>query len=195
VPSTVAGADPDQLAAAVLSTVGFPCVVKQRRSRMGTGVIRCDARDHLEAVLDSLWRLGDEVVVQSFVDCGGSSLRLLVAGDQVAAAARFTAAAGEWRSNAARGGNAAAHSPTPRERELAIAAARALGLGHCGVDLLPGQSTAVVEVNPTPGFLSLEAATGIDVAAAIVAHAVGLEPGPRQGQRQEPASAGSDQRR
>jgi RimK family alpha-L-glutamate ligase len=174
VPATLAGADPEQLAGAATSSLGFPCVVKQRRSRMGTGVVRCDARDHLEAVLDSLWRLGDEVVVQSFVDCGGASLRLLVVGDQVVASARFTAAAGEWRSNAACGGTAVAHSPTVRERELAIEAARELRLGQCGVDLLPGELPLVVEVNPTPGFLTLEDATGVDVAAAMVAHAIGL---------------------
>jgi len=166
---TVAGADPESLAQAS-SGLGFPVVVKQRRSRMGVGVIRCDARDHLEAVLDSLWRVGDEVVVQRFVDTGGVSCRLLVVGDRVVASARFQAAPPEWRSNAARGGTATPYSPTRKEEELALAAARALGLGVCGVDLLPTAESAVVaEVNPTPGFRSLEQATGIDVAAAIVA--------------------------
>ena len=174
VPATVAGADPEQLARAAASRCGFPCVVKQRRSRMGTGVIRCDAQDHLEAVLDSLWRVGDEVVVQSWVEAAGASLRLLVVGGEIAAAARFTAAPGEWRSNAARGATAAAHTPTPGERKLAVEAASVLGLGQCGVDLLPGDRTVVVEVNPTPGFCHLEAATGVDVAGAMVAHAVAV---------------------
>jgi ribosomal protein S6--L-glutamate ligase len=54
-----------------------------------------------------------------------------------------------------------------------VAAAEALGLGQCGVDLLMGASGPIVlEVNPTPGFLRLEEATGIDVARAIVAHAI-----------------------
>ena len=77
VPRTLAGADPESLAAAA-GRLGFPVVVKQRRSRMGVGVIRCDACDQLEAVLDTLWRLGDEVVVQRYHDTGGTSLRLLV---------------------------------------------------------------------------------------------------------------------
>jgi ribosomal protein S6--L-glutamate ligase len=54
-----------------------------------------------------------------------------------------------------------------------VAAAAALGLGHCGVDLVNGDSGPVVlEVNPTPGFLRLEEATGVDVARALVEHAV-----------------------
>jgi ribosomal protein S6--L-glutamate ligase len=173
VPDTVAGADPEALAAAAAERLGFPVVVKQRRSRMGVGVIRCAARDQLDAVLDSLWRLGDEVVVQRFHDAGGESLRLLVVGDRVAASARLRATDGDWRSNAARGGRAVGHRPSPEEERLAVAAARAVGLGQCGVDLLPGERTVVVEVNPTPGFQHLEAASGVDVARALVEHALG----------------------
>lgn len=174
VPDTLAGADPESLAEAAARRLGFPVIVKQRRSRMGVGVIRCDARDQLDAVLDSLWRLGDEVIVQRFHDARGESLRLLVVNGRVAAAARLRAADGDWRSNAARGGRAAAHQPSSDEERLALAAARAIGLGHCGVDLLPGERTVVLEVNPTPGFRHLEAASGIDVARALVEHALGI---------------------
>jgi RimK family alpha-L-glutamate ligase len=174
VPSTLAGADPETLAAAVVGHFGLPAVVKQRRSRMGIGVIRCATRDHLEAVLDSLWRVGDEIVVQRWLDGGDSSLRLLVVGEAVVAAARFESHEGEWRSNSARGGSATAHDPSPEERDLAVAAARALGLGHCGVDLVTtADGPVILEVNPTPGFLRLEEASGVDVARAIVAHALG----------------------
>jgi len=172
-PHTLAGADPETLAAAA-GRLGYPVVVKHRRSRMGVGVIRCDARDQLEAVLDTLWRLGDEVVVQRYYDTGGTSLRLLVVRGRVVASARMVAAQGEWRSNAARGGRVVAHQPTPAEERLALSAAAALGLGQCGVDLLPGERTVVVEVNPTPGFRHLEAATGVDVARALVEDALGL---------------------
>lgn len=171
VPTTLAGADPEALARDAAAELGFPVVVKQRRSRMGVGVIRCDAADHLEAVLDSLWRVGDEVVVQEYIPSGGSSLRLLVAGDRVVAAARFSARSGEWRSNAARGGRAAAVEIDDATADLAVRAARTVGLGLCGVDLLPSAAGVVVgELNPSPGFTALEAASGVDVAAAIVTH-------------------------
>ncbi len=175
VPATVAGADPEALAVAARHRLELPVVVKQRRSRMGVGVIRCSSHDHLEAVLDSLWRIGDEVVVQQWIPGGESSIRLLVAGGAMVAAARFRAGSGEWRSNAARGGTAEAWQPPAGEVELALAAARALDLGQCGVDLVHGPDGPVVlEVNPTAGFRALESASGVDVAAAMVAHAVSL---------------------
>jgi RimK family alpha-L-glutamate ligase len=168
VPDTLAGADPEALAGAAADRLGFPVVVKQRRSRMGVGVIRCDSRDQLDAVLDTLWRLGDEVVVQRFHHSGGTSVRVLVVRGRVVASAALRAPAGEWRSNAARGGRAVAYEPSPMEERLALTAATTLGLGSCGVDLLAGERTVVVEVNPTPGFRHLEAATGMDVARVIV---------------------------
>lgn len=169
VPESLAGAEPETLAASAVERLGLPVVVKQRRSRMGVGVIRCATRDHLEAVLDSLWRLGDEVLVQRYLEAGGRSLRLFVAGEVVVAAARLVAPAGEWRSNAARGGRAEAYQPTRAERELALTAAAAVGLRLCGIDLLEAaEGTMVVEVNPSPGFRHLEAATGVDIAAAII---------------------------
>ncbi len=173
VPSTLAGAEPEALAASAVRRLGLPVVVKQRRSRMGVGVIRCTELDHLEAVLDSLWRVGDEVVVQRWMAGGERSYRLLVVGQSVVAAACFKAADGEWRSNAARGGFATPHEPRADECSLATAAANALQLGHCGVDILVGDNgPVVIEVNPTPGFLELERVTGVDVASALVEHAV-----------------------
>jgi RimK family alpha-L-glutamate ligase len=169
----VAGADPEELAAVAVDRLGLPVVVKQRRSRMGVGVVLCRGRDHLESVLDSMWRLGDEVIVQRWIAGGETSHRLLVAGGEVVAAARFRAGPGEWRSNAARGGDATAHRPEPHEIEMAIAAAASLGLGQCGVDLVESADGPIVlEVNPTPGFRRLEAATGIDVARALVSNAI-----------------------
>jgi len=174
-PATLAGAEPETLTSAAVKQLGFPLVVKQRRSRMGVGVIRCDAPDQLEAVLDSLWRLGDEVVIQRFVPCEGVSLRLLVVGGRVVAAARFSARPGEWRSNAARGAAVESYEPAVGEAAAAVTAAAGVGLGVCGVDLLPGPDGAVVcEVNPTPGFVHLESATGLDVAGAIVEELLSL---------------------
>lgn len=173
VPATLAGSDPETLASAAIEHLGLPVVVKQRRSRMGVGVIRCTTGDHLDAVLDSLWRLGDEVVVQRWLPEGATTVRAVVVNGIVVAAAKFCARAGDWRSNAARGATTDPVRLSDDVAGLAVEAAEALGLGHCGVDLvLTGDGPVVLEVNPTPGFLHLERATGIDVAAHIIRGAV-----------------------
>jgi ribosomal protein S6--L-glutamate ligase len=169
-PETVAGSEPEAVAATAAEVCGFPCVVKQRRSRQGTGVIKVSSRAELEAVLDSLWRVGDEVVVQRFCPPGGVSWRVLVLHGEVLGATEHRAAAGEFRANAARGGSVAAVSPDREQCELAVAAAAVTGLSFAGVDLLPdGDRVVVGEVNPTPGWKHFREATGVDVAAHLVA--------------------------
>ena len=61
----------------------------------GSGVIRCGSRAELEAVLDSLWRVGDEVVVQRFCPPGGISRRVLVLDGEVLGATEHHAPDGQ----------------------------------------------------------------------------------------------------
>ena len=173
VPESLVGMDPDLTARAAVDHLGLPVVVKLRRSRMGIGVMLCRALDHLQSVLDTLWRLGDEFLVQQYIPARGVSTRALVVGGQIVAAARFEGVGAEWRSNSAQGGAAAPAELQPEEQTAAVAAAATLGLGICAVDLLTGPNGPLVcEVNPTPGFIRLEETTGIDVAAAIVRFAL-----------------------
>jgi len=168
-PETVAGSEPETLAAAAAALVGFPCVVKQRRSRMGVGVIRCACRAELEAVLDTLWRLGEEVVVQRFCPPGGVTRRVLVLDGEVLGATEHRAGPGEFRANAARGATVAPVALGVAEADLAVAAAAVVGLDFVGVDLLlDGDRWVVGEVNPTPGWKHFAAATGLDVAGRLV---------------------------
>lgn len=169
-PETVAGSEPAEVAAATAAACGFPCVVKLRRSRQGLGVVYCAARAELEAVLDSLWRLGEEVVVQRFCPPGGLSRRVLVLDGEVLGATEHRAAAGEFRANAARGARVKAIAPDGETDALAVAAVGTIGLDFAGVDLLPdGGSWLVGEVNPTPGWHHFSRATGAPVAERLVA--------------------------
>ena len=129
----------------------------------------CTGADHLEAVLDSLWRVGDEVLVQEYVGGSAETARLLVVGGSVVAAARFRGRPGEWRSNAARGGAAEPYTPPEGETALAVAAAGAVGLGLCGIDLAwRGSQPVVLDVNPSPGLRHLQEATRANVADAVI---------------------------
>ncbi|MCJ7442074.1 MAG: RimK family alpha-L-glutamate ligase [Thermoanaerobaculaceae bacterium] len=168
-PETVAGSEPEAVAAAAAAVCGFPCVVKLRRSRRGVGVIRCTGAAELEAVLDSFWRLGEEPVVQRFCPPGGVSRRVLVLEDEVLGATEHRAGAGEFRANAARSAEVRAVELDRGLAELGMSAARVVGLGFAGVDLIPdGERWLVGEVNPSPGWRHFAAATGVPVAERLV---------------------------
>ena len=175
VPRTLVCMDPKLGAEAAVERFAMPVVIKVRSSRMGVGVMLCHRKDHLQSLCDSLWRVGDEFILQEFVPGGNRSIRALVVGDQVVAAARFSSAPGEWRSNGAQGGAAEAVSLSVEDRRLAISAAQAMDLDICGVDLLPAaQGSQICEVNPTPGFIRLQSATGVDVAQKMVRYLLTL---------------------
>jgi RimK family alpha-L-glutamate ligase len=168
-PATVAGSEPGVLAATAAAAFGFPVVVKQRSSRRGIGVIRCAGAAELEAVLDSLWRTGDEVVVQRFCPPGGVSRRVLVLDGEVLGATEHVAPEGEFRANAARGAAVCRIAVDDTVSGLAVCAVRAIGLGFAGVDLIPdGGRWVVAEVNPSPGWTHFAAATGVPVARCVV---------------------------
>ena len=76
---------------------------------------------------------------------------------------------GDFRANLHRGGSAQAATLSAEEKRIAIRAAGALGLGVAGVDLLrSNRGPLLLEVNASPGLEGIEAATGVDVAGAIM---------------------------
>jgi ribosomal protein S6--L-glutamate ligase len=77
---------------------------------------------------------------------------------------------GDFRTNYHLTGWAEAVEPEAAIQSLAVSSARTLGLQVAGVDLVIDQSGRpwVMEVNYSPGFQGIEAATGIDIAGAMV---------------------------
>ncbi|MGA1203890.1 MAG: 30S ribosomal protein S6--L-glutamate ligase, partial [Planctomycetota bacterium] len=74
-----------------------------------------------------------------------------------------------FRPNLHRGGAAEPIVPSAEEREVALAATRAVGLRFAGVDLLAGpEGPVVVEVNGSPGLEGIEGATGLDLAGEAI---------------------------
>jgi len=115
-----------------------------------------------------------QFLVQEFIkEAKGSDIRAFVVGGKVVAAMQRTAKPGEFRSNLHRGGSARQISISRAERETAVAAADAMGLGIAGVDLLRStRGPLVLEVNSSPGLEGIEKATGLDVAGMVIDHII-----------------------
>jgi ribosomal protein S6--L-glutamate ligase len=121
-------------------------------------------------VIQALSGLYANFLVQEFIgEAAGRDLRCFVVGDRVVAAMRRQAPEGDFRANIHRGGSASAVTLSAQEVETAVRAARVMGLGVAGVDLLrSARGPLVLEVNSSPGLEGIEGASGVDVAGAIV---------------------------
>lgn len=149
---------------------GAPLVVKLVEGTQGVGVVLAGTHSAAESVIAAFRQLEADILVQEFIaEAEGGDTRAFVVGDRVVAAMRRQARAGEFRSNLHRGGSAVGVRLEPAEEELALRAARTLGLGVAGVDMIASRrGTLVLEVNASPGLEGIEGATGIDVAGEIV---------------------------
>lgn len=176
VPDTLLSRYPRKLDRLLKLVGGTPVILKLLRGTQGTGVILSESRQSVEAVLETIWSLGEDIMIQRYVEeCRGEDLRILVLGGRVVTAMKRIAAPGEFRANIHRGALGAAVELPKEIGQVAVDAAKALGLGLAGVDILLSKAgPVVIEVNASPGFQGLEAATGVNVARAIVERAVEL---------------------
>ena len=175
-PDTVFGDNPDDTADLLALLGPPPHVIKLNEGTQGAGVMLTEKPSASRGAVETLRGLYANFLVQEFIaEARGADLRCFVVGDRVVAAMRRQAPKGEFRSNLHRGGTAKPVRITRAEAATAVRAARVLGLGVAGVDMLRSKrGPLVLEVNSSPGLEGIEAATGVDVAGCIVSHVVGL---------------------
>ncbi len=156
----------------IKSVGGAPLVVKIIESTQGNGVVLAETQKAAESLITAFRGLHANFLVQEFIkEAGGADIRCFVVGDKVIAAMERKAQAGEFRSNLHRGGTAKVIKLKPEERQLAVKAARVMGLDVAGVDILrSAHGPLVIEVNSSPGLEGIEISTGKDVAGAIIEH-------------------------
>jgi ribosomal protein S6--L-glutamate ligase len=110
------------------------------------------------------------LLVQEYIEeAGGADIRAFVVNNEVVGAMKRQGAEGDFRSNLHQGGSAVAYKLNRKEKATAIAAARAMGLGVCGVDMIPSKrGPLVMEVNSSPGLEGIEKSTNINIAKRVM---------------------------
>ncbi|MCB0308788.1 MAG: RimK family alpha-L-glutamate ligase [Bdellovibrionales bacterium] len=176
IPKTVIIRQPSGLNDAIESVGGFPIILKLISGTQGVGVMLVESMRTLESTLDTLWSLGQDILIQECVkESIGRDIRVIVVGDKVIAAMRRQARIGEFRSNIHRGGIATPVELDPEYARTAIEASKIVGLDIAGVDLLESyQGPKIIEVNASPGMEGIESATGLNVSRMILEHAIHL---------------------
>ncbi|MEM6270909.1 MAG: 30S ribosomal protein S6--L-glutamate ligase [Bacteroidota bacterium] len=149
---------------------GPPVVIKLLEGTQGLGVVLAETDTAAKSVIEAFHALDANILVQEFIaEARSQDIRAFVVGGEVVGAMIRKGSEDDFRSNLHRGGTARAVQLTREERNTAIKAARALGLGVAGVDMLPSRrGPLVIEVNSSPGLEGIEAATQVDVAGHII---------------------------
>lgn len=168
-PRTGFAHSPDDVGDLIKNVGGAPLVIKLLEGTQGIGVVLAETNNTAESIIEAFMGIDANILVQEFIkEAGGADIRCFVVGGKVVAAMKRQGKEGEFRSNLHRGGSAQLVRITSKERATAVAAAKAMGLNVCGVDLLRANAGPVVmEVNSSPGLEGIETATEKDVAGLI----------------------------
>lgn len=152
------------------SVGGAPLVLKLLEGTQGLGVVLAETKNAATSVIEAFNGLKARVIAQQFIaESKGADIRAFVVDGVVVGAMKRQGKKGEFRSNLHRGGTASIIELTDEEDTTARKAARAMGLGIAGVDMLQSESgPLVLEVNSSPGLEGIESATGKDIAREII---------------------------
>lgn len=149
---------------------GAPIIIKLLEGTQGIGVILAETDKAAESVIEAFNNLQARVIVQEFIkEAGGADIRAFIVDGHVVGAMKRQGKVGEFRSNLHRGGSAQVIELSDEEETAALKAAKAMGLGIAGVDLLQSaRGPLILEVNSSPGLEGIEEATGVDIANSII---------------------------
>lgn len=169
-PKTVFASNKSTAKDVIALSGGAPLVLKILEGTQGVGVVLVDSEKAAKSVLDAFYGMDVNLLVQEFIEeAGGCDIRVLIVGGEIVGAMKRQGAEGDFRSNLHQGGSAKAHKLTRKEKTTALAAAKAMGLGVCGVDMIPSsRGPLVMEVNSSPGLEGIEKSTDIDIAGKIM---------------------------
>ncbi|WP_035335038.1 30S ribosomal protein S6--L-glutamate ligase [Dokdonia sp. PRO95] len=149
---------------------GAPLIIKLLEGTQGLGVVLAETKNAAESVIEAFNGLEARVIVQEYIkEAKGADIRAFVVDGQIVGAMKRQGKEGEFRSNLHRGGTAEIITLTDEEENAAIKAAKAMGLGVAGVDMLQSErGPLILEVNSSPGLEGIEKATGKDIAKTII---------------------------
>lgn len=170
VPQTLFSINPDNIEEQIEILGGAPVVIKIQEGTHGLGVILAESKKSAKSIIDTFYKMDTSILLQKYIEeSKGEDIRILVVGDRVVASMKRTSALEEFRSNVHRGGSTEKVKLSKREIEMAIGAAKHIGLGVAGIDLIRSKKgPLLIEVNASPGLQGIEATTGVNVAKEII---------------------------
>lgn len=149
---------------------GAPVIIKLLEGTQGLGVVLAENRKAAASVIEAFHGLKARVIIQEYIkESKGADIRAFIVNGEVVGSMKRQAKEGEFRSNLHRGGTSSVVKLSRAEKSAAIKAAKVMGLGVAGVDMLQSsRGPLIIEVNSSPGLEGIERATGVDIAGKII---------------------------
>lgn len=169
-PLTGFAQSPDSTEDLIYMVGGAPVVIKLLEGAQGKGVMLADSHQSAVSIINAFKKMGANILVQQYIkESNGSDIRCFVVGGKIVAAMERRARDGDFRANVHQGGTAKKIRLTKKEREMAIAATKTMGLNVAGVDMVRSKNgPLVLEINSSPGLEGIEATTGVDISKLIM---------------------------
>jgi [lysine-biosynthesis-protein LysW]---L-2-aminoadipate ligase len=163
-----------------IKKTGFPVVLKPVVGSWGRGIY--PLRDLETASMIIEMREEDDsplsriYYIQEMVDRPPRDIRCIVIGDQALTAIYRYSSQSEWRTNVALGGKVELAPITKEMEDLALRAAKAVGGGILGVDMMEDKNRGLVvhEVNNTVEFRGAASVSKADIPNEMIDYAVKL---------------------
>jgi len=156
------------------SVGGAPLIVKLLEGTQGYGVVLAPTKKAAESIIEAFHSMKARVIVQEFIqEAKGADIRAFVIGNRVVGAMKRQGKEGEFRSNLHQGGTGQLIKLSKRERQVALTAAKVMGLSIAGVDMLQSErGPLVLEVNSSPGLEGIEKTTNKDIASEVITYVI-----------------------
>ena len=150
----------------VIKEIGYPMIIKEAYGSFGEQVYLATNLEETKKIINQIGY--KDFLIQEFIASSkGRDVRINVVGDQVMAS-MLRENKNDFRSNISNGGSGMKYEPKQEYIDLAIKAAKALGLSFAGVDVMFGEDGPIIcEVNSNPQFASTLKATGVNLADYI----------------------------
>ncbi len=157
----------EEAALQALDSLGYPAILKPVVGSWGRLVALIKDPESAKSIIEAreyMHPIQQVYYLQEKVKRPDRDIRCYVIGEEAVAAIYRHAPPSEWRTNTARGGIAENCTVTPELEELSIKAAKVVGGGAFGVDLMETDDGLVVhEVNHTTEFKNTVRVTQVDI--------------------------------
>jgi len=149
---------------------GTPVIIKLTEGLQGKGTVLAETKQSAKSIIEAFGLTSTNLILQEFIkESKGTDIRVFILGGKVMGSMIRSSNGEDFRSNLHLGGEAKKVKLTPREREIALKAAKEFKLNVAGIDILRSDNgPLILEVNACPGLEGIEKAMDKNIAATII---------------------------